>query len=700
MKSLLNKLVLFVNYKNRSRQIFALLAVTALVVSSTLVFAGLYGNTDSTSGALTNFSSAGGKGTSDIIMGLSSSSVQVGSNIQIFGTLLSSNKDGSTPVADATISFAVNEPDGFVGSTGQWSSAITSSDGSFSIDYIPAEVGKHEMLATYIGDEHNSRATSSVIFDAVDPAKASQSSAMTLTGPDAVDNGSEFTIDGNLLTVEGNPIANASISFEIEQPDGIKNTAKVTTDDTGLFQYSMTSAIIGVHYINATYSGSAEYSTTTGSTATLVRNVTIAPVVPETEEPAPAEQESTVTETEEPAAVEATTVAYTYKVSPGVVKDKLGKTVYTGSHTAAIQWAIDKTPSGGTVLLDQGTFSITGKIWVTRNLIGSGSTVTKLVAANNLGTDTMVEIANRNFAAITKITVSDMELDGKGATYTSGVYGGLELVQATYCLVEDMYIHDFPKSHGIEFQASSYNNIKRCVVKNIGYGGQYGNGICGGNQIASKSTSFNTVDGCTITGCSMVGVNWEPGNDNTVKNTVIKDLKTWPGSPTTGSTIWNKGGYPASNNNKYINVQFLIPYTAIMSRSVSGTVVDGCTFTGSKNPAIYADQVSNMVIKNSKFVTAGGHCVYIYNSNKITVTGNYFEDGSGAKTGRGVWIANDASHTSTGNVISNNQMVKCQYAVYLGTKTFATVTGNTEISCRSADYITTSGNTISGNIRK
>jgi hypothetical protein len=669
MKSLFNRLVLFVNYKNRSRQIFALLAIAALVVSSTLVFAGLHGNTDSTSGALTNFSSAGGKGTSDIIMGLSSSSVQVGGAIQITGTLMSSNKDGSTPVADATISFSVIEPDGFVGSTGQWSSANTSSDGSFSIDYIPAEVGKHEMLATYSGDDHNSRATSYVIFDAVDPAKASKSSAMTLSSPDAADNGSEFTIDGNLLTVEGNPIASASISFEMEQPDGIKKTATVTTDDTGLFQYSMTPAMVGVHYINATYGGSAEYSATTGSTATLVRNITTAPIVPEPVTPIQAEPK-----VEEPASVEATTVAYTYKVSPGVVKDKSGKTVYTGSNTAAIQWAIDKTASDGTVLLDQGTFSITGKIWVTCNLIGSGSSVTKLVAANNLGTDTMIEIAKRNFAAITKITVSDMELDGKGATYTKGVYGGLELVQATYCLVEDMYIHDFPKSHGIEFQASSYNNIKSCVVKNIGYGGQYGNGICGGNQIASKSTSFNTVDGCTITGCSMVGVNWEPGNDNTVKNTIIKDLKTWPGSPTTGSTIWTKNGYPASNNNKYINVQFSIPYTAIMARDVSGTVVDGCTFTGGKSPAIYTDHCSSWVIKNSKFVTAGGHCVYIYNSNKMTVSGCYLEDGSGAKTGRGVWIANDASHTSTGNIITSNQMINCQYAVYLGTKTFATVT--------------------------
>jgi parallel beta-helix repeat protein len=393
-------------------------------------------------------------------------------------------------------------------------------------------------------------------------------------------------------------------------------------------------------------------------------------------------------------------VAYTYKVSPGVVKDATGKTVYTGTHTAAIQWAIDKTASGGTVLLDKGTFSITGKIWVTRNLVGSGSTLTKLVAANSLGTDTMIEIANRNFAAITKITVSDFEIDRRGTTYTCAVYGGLELVQATNCLVQNMYIHDFPKSHGIEFQASSYNNIKNCVVKNIGYGGQYGNGICGGNQIAGKSTSFNTVDGCTISGCSMVGVNWEPGNDNTVKNTAISGLKTWSGGPTVGISIWNKGGYAGSNNNKFINVQVTAATTNVISTSTTGQVFDGCTFTGAKSPALYTNLCSGWMIKNCKFMTAGGHAVYTYNSNKMTVTGCYMEDTSGAKTGRGVWMANDASHTSTGNVISNNQMVKCQYAVYLGTKTYATVTGNTEISCRSADYITTSGNTISGNIRK
>jgi parallel beta-helix repeat protein len=309
-------------------------------------------------------------------------------------------------------------------------------------------------------------------------------------------------------------------------------------------------------------------------------------------------------------------------------------------------------------------------------------------------------MAKRDFSAISKITVSDFELDGKGATYKSGVYGGVELIQATYCTVANLYIHDFPKSHGVEFQASSYNTVKNCRIANIGYNGQYGNGICSGNQVAGKSSTFNTVDGCTISGCSMVGVNWEPGNDNTVKNTVIKSLTSWSGGPTVGISIWNKGGYANSNNNKYINVRVEHAGTGLISRTTSGVVVDGCTFTGAKEPAIYINLCSNYVIKNSKFVTAGAPCVYTYNSNAVTVTACYLEDGSGARTGRGVWMANDSSHTSTKNVITNNQMVNCQYAVYLGTKTYATVTGNTEVSCRNTDYITTSGNTISGNVRR
>ena len=95
--------------------------------------------------------------------------------------------------------------------------------------------------------------------------------------------------------------------------------------------------------------------------------------------------------------------AYTYKVTPTSVLDASGKTVYTGTATACIQWANDKTPSGGTVSLAAGTFSITGKIWINKNLVGAG-TSTKLVAAKNLGTDTMVQVAKRDFSALSKIT--------------------------------------------------------------------------------------------------------------------------------------------------------------------------------------------------------------------------------------------------------------------------------------------------------
>jgi len=387
--------------------------------------------------------------------------------------------------------------------------------------------------------------------------------------------------------------------------------------------------------------------------------------------------------------------AYTYKVTPTSVLDASGKTVYTGTATACIQWANDKTPSGGTVSLAAGTFSITGKIWIDKNLVGAG-TSTKLVAAKNLGTDTMVQVAKRDFSALSKITLSNFEVDGKGATYTSGIYGGIELVRCTYCTLSNIYVHHFPKSHGIEFQASSYNTVSNCRISNIGYGNQYGSGICSGSQIAGVSSTYNKIDGCTITGCSMAGVDWEPGNNNIVSNTVIKSLTSWSGR-TTGMTVWNKGGYANSNNNQFINVQVDDDDTNLISIGTTGTVVKGCTFTGAKSSGIYTSGCSGWTISDNKVITKGGHGVYTWNSNSMKVTGNYVEDGSGAKKGRGIWITSDSTHTSSGNTISSNKVVNCLYGILFGAKTVSsTVTNNVVTGCPT-EYKITSGNTVSNN---
>ncbi len=387
--------------------------------------------------------------------------------------------------------------------------------------------------------------------------------------------------------------------------------------------------------------------------------------------------------------------AYTYKVTPTSVKDASGKTVYSGSATACIQWANDKTATGGTVALDAGTFSLTDKIWINKNLVGAG-TSTKLVAAKNLGTDTMVQVANRGFSALTKVTLSNFEVDGKGATYTSGIYGGVELVKATYCTLSNLYVHHFPKSHGIEFQASSYNTVSNCRVANIGYGNQYGNGIASGTQIAGVSSSYNKIDGCTITGCSMVGINWEPGNNNVVSNTVISSLTKWSGR-TVGISFWNKGGYASSNNNQFINVKVDAVDTNIVSQSTTGTVISGCTLTGAKSSAVYTTACSGWTINNNHITTAGGHGVYTWNSNSMKVTGNSIEDGSGAKKGRGIWITSDSTHSSSGNTITGNTVANCLYGILFGSKTVSsTVSGNVVTGC-GTEYKITSGNSVSNN---
>lgn len=388
--------------------------------------------------------------------------------------------------------------------------------------------------------------------------------------------------------------------------------------------------------------------------------------------------------------------AYTYKVYPSYVVNAAGKKVYSGTAIACIQWANDRTPAGGTVALASGTFYLTGKIWINKNLVGAGST-TKLVAAKNLATDTMVQIANRGFSSLSKITVSNFEIDGKGASYTKGVYGGVELVKASYCTLSNLYIHHFPKSHGIMFQASSYNTVTNCKISNIGYGGQYASGIVAGTQVSGVTSAYNKVNGCTITACSMAGINWEPGNNNVVSNTVIKSLTSWSGR-TVGISIWTKSGYPASNNNQFVNVQVDCRDTNLITQRTSGTVITNCKFTGATSSAVYMSDCSTVTVSGTIVKTNGGHGIYTWNCNKVKVASCDVQDGSGAKKGRGIYITTDSSHTSSGNTITQNKVYNCAYGIIFGSKTIkSTVSYNTVWNCYSEYRIPSSSNSVYSN---
>jgi hypothetical protein len=388
--------------------------------------------------------------------------------------------------------------------------------------------------------------------------------------------------------------------------------------------------------------------------------------------------------------------AYTYQVYPTYVVNAAGSKVYSGSATACIQWANDKTPNGGTVSLAAGTFALTGKIWINKNLVGAGSS-TILVAAKNLGTDTMVQVAKRDFSSLTGVTLANFQVDGKGATYTSGVYGCVELVRATYCTLSNLYIHHFPKSHGIMFQASSYNTVQNCQISNIGYGGQYASGIAAGTQVSGVTSAYNKIDGCTISACSMAGINWEPGNNNVVSNTVIKSLTSWSGR-TVGISIWTKSGYPASNNNQFVNVQVDCKDTNLITQKTSGTVITNCKFTGATSSAVYMSDCSGVTVSGTKVVTSGGHGIYTWNCNKVKVASCDVQDGSGAKKGRGIWINTDSSHTSSGNTITQNKVYNCYYGILFGSKTISsTVSYNVASNCYVEYKIPSSSNSLISN---
>ncbi|MDW5562359.1 MAG: right-handed parallel beta-helix repeat-containing protein [Methanomassiliicoccus sp.] len=386
-----------------------------------------------------------------------------------------------------------------------------------------------------------------------------------------------------------------------------------------------------------------------------------------------------------------------YSVTVSGVEDPSGNVVYSGTGYQCIQYALACTPVGGTVHLEAGTYTIPDGFNVNRSLVGSGND-TKLVADGS-NERSLMTISNADGSSLSGVTVSNMQLDGQGAKFPNAQFGGIMTVGVSNCTLENLYVHDFPYSQGIEFQASSYNSIRNCVIANIGYGNQYGSGICSGNMTRGVSSAFNVVEHCTITGCSFTGIDWEPGNDNVVRDTTISGLTSWSGN-TVGISIWNIDGWPASSNNRYYNVSIDHAGVGVDSEAVTGTVFEGCTFTGSSSAAIYAAGCSGWKVNSCTIKTNGGHGVFFDNGNANTVTGCHIED---AKRGYnyGVQMTSDAANLSQGNVVSGNQISYMDRAIYFGSYTTSSmVSNNTEVGCRYADSIPGTPNTVIGNVRE
>jgi len=630
------------------------------------------------------------KAPSSIALELKSSSIKVGDVVEIAGVLTGTTYQGATIMAGAQLGVTVVRPDGSVVSPSQGPQVSTDAHGSFVATFSPANTGTYQFQFDYAGDAsfEGTRAAISVDVEAPVIVKSATSISLTLASS-SVKTGTVMHAEGVLTGAA--PIAGATLTLQVQLPSGsvVNPTTGMTTvtNANGEFVIDYTPSSLGTYVFVATFAGD---SMNNGSSV----SVTFAATAPST-----------------------TTVSYYYLVSQnGVVKNAAGSTVYpssgTATATAAIQWAIDNCPTGKTVKLDAGSFPITAKIYVYKNLIGSGVDKTKLYASQNIGGITMIQMSTKSGAAINHVTLSDMELDGKGLTWPTGTYGAVEPIRATYCTIENMYIHHFPKSHGVNFQASSYNSVKNCTISYIGNlaksttNGSYGNGVCAGNMFPDIGSDHNLVENCDISYCSMVGINWEPGNYNVVRNCYVHDLTNWYTNGVkqlTCAAYMGPKGAVASVGNEYYDSTFeAMDY----GFSINGgqTIIDGCTIIGKgKNTiGIYMHKADGCKITDNVIRPTGtGRAVYVAGCLSATITGNTITSGDSAHSGYGIWVGTWDVSPLTGIVISGNTVNHCGTGIAVTSDVKnGVITNNVCYSCTTGISNGGTGTTLSGNTVK
>ncbi|NLT36579.1 MAG: hypothetical protein GXX95_00260 [Methanomassiliicoccus sp.] len=627
------------------------------------------------------------KAPTSMALELTSSSVKVGDVMEIAGTLIGNTDQGNTLIAGAQIGAVVVRPDGSTVSPVQGPQVLTDAQGSFIVTFSPANTGTYQFQFDFAGDGSFEGTRAAISSEVAAPVIVKSATSISLTlASSSVKTGMVMHADG-VLTGSG-PIAGATLTLQVQLPSGsvVNPTTGMTTvtDADGEFVIDYTPSSLGTYVFIATFAGD---SMNNGSSV----SVTFTATAPST-----------------------TTVPYYYLVSQnGVVKNAAGSTVYpssgTATATAAIQWAIDNCPTGKTVKLDAGSFPISAKIYVYKNLIGSGVDKTKLYASQNFGGITMIQMSTKSGAAINHITLSDMELDGKGLSWPTGTFGAVEPIRATYCTIENMYIHHFPKSHGVNFQASSYNIVRNCTISYIGNlaksttNGSYGNGVCAGNMFPDVGSDHNLVENCDISYCSMVGINWEPGNYNVVRNCYVHDLTSWYTNGvkqlTCAAYMWPKGAVASVGNEYYDSTFEAMDY----GFSINGgqTTIDGCTIIGKGKSTIgiYMHKADGCKITDNVIRPTGtGRAIYVAGCLSATITGNTITSGDSAHSGYGIWVGTWDVSPLTGIVISGNTVNHCGtgIAVTADVKN-GVITNNVCYSCTTGITNSGTGTTLSGN---
>ena len=155
--------------------------------------------------------------------------------------------------------------------------------------------------------------------------------------------------------------------------------------------------------------------------------------------------------------------------------------------------------SGGSVILLEGTYSITGPINLASNvaLIGQGpGTVLRVPNAFNANLNVV------SASGVSRVVVANLRIDGNRANQTAGIMNGVYFYNVTYGEIRSCYLENL-RGNGIALYRSSNNTVSGNTCQGNYYEGIFlwessNNNICGNTCIENSQLTDNTYSNIEI----------------------------------------------------------------------------------------------------------------------------------------------------------------------------------------------------------
>jgi hypothetical protein len=369
-----------------------------------------------------------------------------------------------------------------------------------------------------------------------------------------------------------------------------------------------------------------------------------------------------------------------------------------------IQNAINATK--GSIFINAGTYNIGSIIYTDYTSIYGAGNSTILVATSNMAKG-LINIGGRTVHP-NAIIISNLQINGNHYAIE-----GIGLDYATYCTVQNCYIHDVKNGQGVYEAASWYCTVNNCWIYNIGQIelANYGTGVAWGTQEPSLS-QFDSITYCQFQNCSMSDIDLEPAGNITIDHCTFTHAAQWTPA---GSAVWNSvitiltvvafGSHQTDNNiitNNYMYGGF---NNFIVTNAITGLATSNGTLI-QNNKVIYTASATAIYIMNSKYVNVFGNTIDIKSANGIVfVNGNYCNIDNNivldlnAPTGDYGIRCYASGGISTHNNAIGNEVINFGSGISINSGSdYTIITSNQLITCPVATRCTGTNIVTSGNL--